>query len=274
MDHSDSPDAADSDWELAAAETAVELTPADPDAWLALASVHFAAKRYASATVAAREAVRLAPAMAEAHRRLAEASILTSAPDSYAIAAAREAVRLEPGESRHHATLGDVLLMAHRRGDAIRAFSEAARLDPHDASGVAERASRLQAQVAINSLLLAVQVIAWGLLASLAAQTISAALNGVGAPIALIGTPIVAAALAGLAVWRYRVMMRGCRMSLAGALRSDPVLAAAALCTGLPVLLLLISPFISGELTSTLFGASAAVLVLALILVGVRRVLV
>lgn len=253
---------------LEAAEAAVASAPEDVVALQTLSVVHFRARRYASATVAAREAVGKDPGVAESHRLLAQAAILTKAPDSYALDAAREAVRLAPEEASTHATLGAVLQMANRRRAAVSALGDASRLDPDDATG----ARSLRRQIVTSSLLVRLQLVAWGLVLSVLALMGVVGSTGRPQPVALVVVLLLAVVLVVVIVWRYAVLIRGGGTFWA-VMRSDGLLATCAVATGLALVLPFVSLFLAGASALAALSTAVLALVVALILIAVRRVL-
>jgi tetratricopeptide (TPR) repeat protein len=83
----------------------------------------------AEAVAALREAVRLDPRYAYAHRRLG-AALLDQGHYNEAEAAEREAIRLDPHNAFAHSRLGEALRLQGRLAEAVTALREAVRLDP------------------------------------------------------------------------------------------------------------------------------------------------
>ena len=108
---------------------AIRLNPADAAAHRSLGNALLEAARYPEAEAAYREAIRLNPANAAAHNDLGVILGLRHYPAD-AEAAYREAIRLDPAYALPHSNLGSVLREAGRYPEAEAAYREAIRLNP------------------------------------------------------------------------------------------------------------------------------------------------
>jgi tetratricopeptide (TPR) repeat protein len=117
----------------AAYREAIRLDPGNACAHRGLGIVLSWVKRYPEGEAAFREAIRLNPGDARAHRGLGGVMLAVNR-DREAEAVYREAIRLDPGDARAHRGLGVVLANVKRYRDAEAAYRQAIRLDPGNAS--------------------------------------------------------------------------------------------------------------------------------------------
>lgn len=89
-----------------------------------------------------RDAVRARPADGDAQARLGRALFHLAGRPAEALGPLQEAVRLDPADASRHSELGVVLAALGRTDEAVKAFEQAARLDPrHFDSRPAARAT-------------------------------------------------------------------------------------------------------------------------------------
>lgn len=122
---------------VAAGERAVQADPEEEQAHRMLSIALAGVSRYNDAVASAREAVRLAPYLWQTHYTLGMALRLGRRPRTRdALACANEAVRLAPHASHTH-NLAGLCLDDLRLGDeAIKAYREALRMDPENATAM------------------------------------------------------------------------------------------------------------------------------------------
>jgi serine/threonine-protein kinase len=113
---------------LERARQAVAVRPGDAHNHTAVGWVHYSAGRFREAVAAYRRATELLPDYAWAFQMLGT-SLLMEGDLEGAVAPYREAIRLAP-DARAWANLGFVYYAQGRRPDAVRAYEEAARLEP------------------------------------------------------------------------------------------------------------------------------------------------
>jgi TolB-like protein/DNA-binding winged helix-turn-helix (wHTH) protein/Flp pilus assembly protein TadD len=122
----------DFDKALADARQAITLAPELAEGHLALAYfLQDGALDFARASVELQRAVALAPGNALAIGSYGRFAVLTGHPDA-GIAAARRAVSLDPLNSESHYRLAETLYFARRYADSVAAFSDVLVLDPKD----------------------------------------------------------------------------------------------------------------------------------------------
>ena len=121
------------------ARQAVALAPELAEAHAALGSfLASGAQDYAAASEEYRSAVTLAPGNAQVLRDSGRFEAFTGHFDA-GLAATHRAVVLDPLNPRSHSMLGQVLLLARRYTDAVAAFTEVISLDPSDKFAIGYR---------------------------------------------------------------------------------------------------------------------------------------
>jgi tetratricopeptide (TPR) repeat protein len=117
---------------LDAARHAVSLAPELPWAYR-LTAIAYTRRHPMEAVQAAEQAVQLAPDDFRCYIVLSNARALAPRSEAAALEAARTAVRLRPDHVESHLVLGARALEGKDLEEAIRAFSHALTLDPHNA---------------------------------------------------------------------------------------------------------------------------------------------
>jgi tetratricopeptide (TPR) repeat protein len=108
--------------------------PADPEAWMALASFAFSRRDYAGAQAAYRRAAALDPSQTSALNEGAYAAAFAGHLDE-AVAALRRCQALRPADPNPLDSLGDVHLLVGRLSEAEAFYLQAAKQDPHFLNG-------------------------------------------------------------------------------------------------------------------------------------------
>ena len=112
-----------------AAVEAVRLAPTVPEGLLVLAECQAGAGRLWDAETTVTRLMEVAPDVASTHRTRGTVS-LRQKKWRKAEVALRRAVAMEPNDAPAWNDLGVALLHRYRRGEAVKAFAQAARLDP------------------------------------------------------------------------------------------------------------------------------------------------
>ncbi len=110
-------------------ESAIQREPHNPKLYIQLGQAHWNAGAYESAFEAFKEAVKLAPASAEAHNWMG-AFLMGRGNLADAIAELRKAVSLNPQYARGYTNLGSALAKSGDLAGAVSAFQKALDLDP------------------------------------------------------------------------------------------------------------------------------------------------
>ena len=111
-------------------EAAIQREPHNPKLFIQLGQAHWNASEYEAAFEAFKEAVKLAPASAEAHNWMGAFLMgRGNLPDS--ISELRKAVSLDPKYARAHTNLGSALAKSGDLAGAVTAFQKALTLEPN-----------------------------------------------------------------------------------------------------------------------------------------------
>ncbi|UCF19388.1 MAG: tetratricopeptide repeat protein [Gemmatimonadota bacterium] len=130
----------DTQGQLQAAQQLVEVAPASPRAWLALANVQSAMGNEEEARATMMKATEIAPDFVPAHMALGNSYVFTEPRD---LAKAQEhmekAVELEPNEAVPHDLLGDCYRAQNMLQQAAEEYTRTAELDPTSGNGFQQR---------------------------------------------------------------------------------------------------------------------------------------
>jgi tetratricopeptide (TPR) repeat protein len=126
--------------QLEAAQRLVEVTPASPRAWMALANIQSAMGNEQEARATMMKVTEVAPTFVPAHMGLGNSYLFTEPRDlTKAQQYMEKAVELEPDEAAPHDLLGDTYRAQNQLEKAAQEYTRTAELDAKSGNGFQQR---------------------------------------------------------------------------------------------------------------------------------------